>query len=233
VRSGEGTARPFLLTSGKQFRPGPPPALDSQAYLDALNEVHTYGSATSPARSATQTDVAKLWAQNSIDAYVQVLRGVLTTTNKPLRTQVRLVAAFHAITTDAQIAVYDAKYAYDFWRPVTAIRTGNVSPDAGWTPLISTPRHPEYPSGHGGYAGAAQAVLSALAGKKPLQPIAVTSSTDPGSTHVYRSWAAITQENVDGRVWEGIHFRFSDVAGAALGRTVATYDLGRLAALLG
>jgi hypothetical protein len=151
----------------------------------------------------------------------------------PLRAQVRLVAAFHAVTTDAQIAVYDAKYTYDFWRPVTAIRDGSVSPDTAWTPLIATPRHPEYPSGHGGYAGAAQAVLSALVAKKPLQPIAVTSSTDPGSTHVYRSWAAITQENVDGRVWEGIHFRFSDVAGAALGQTVAAYDLGRLAVLLG
>jgi hypothetical protein len=231
VRAGQRFARPFLLVSNVQFRPGPPPALDSSTYLNALAEVRDIGSATSSTRTATQTDVARFWAQNSIDAYTQVLRTVLARSDRPLSWGTRLVAAFHAITVDAQIAIYDAKYAYVFWRPVTAIRTGSVDPDPNWTPLINTPRHPEYPSGHTGYAGAAERILQMLVGPRPSRPITLTSPTDPGSTHSFSSWSAITDENIDGRVWEGIHFRFSDETGARLGRRVAEYDLGRLSQL--
>jgi hypothetical protein len=231
VRAGEGAARPFLLEDAARFRPGPPPALDSNSYLGALAEVHTRGGATGSTRTPEQTDVARFWAQNSIDAYGQVLRSVLADTHRPLAWQTRLIAGFHAITTDAQIAIYDAKYAYVFWRPVTAIRTGAIDADPNWAPLINTPRHPEYPSGHTGYAGAAQEILSALVGPRPLDPVTVTSSTDPGSTHTFDSWSKLTSENIDARVWSGIHFRFSDETGARVGQEVARYDLGRLAAL--
>jgi hypothetical protein len=114
---------------------------------------------------------------------------------------------------------------------VTAIRTGSVDQDPGWTPLFVTPRHPEYPSGHTGYAGAAQQVLAALVGPEPEHPIGVTSPTDPGVTHTFNRWSDITQENIDGRVWEGVHFRFSDSIGAQVGRRVADWDLPRLRAI--
>jgi hypothetical protein len=142
-----------------------------------------------------------------------------------------LVAGFHAITTDAQIAIYEAKYTYVFWRPVTAIRTGNVDPDPSWTPFTNTPRHPEYPSGHAGYAGAAEVALGVLAGPRPARPISVTSATAPGITETFTSWRAIAQQNVNARVWEGVHFRFSDEVGADVGRHVAAFDLSRLASL--
>jgi len=231
VRAGQGAARPFLLLSGDVLRPGPPPALTSRTYRDALAEVRGVGSATSATRTAGQTAVALFWEQNSIDAYVQVLRAVLADRRRPLTEAARLVAAFHTITIDAQIAVYDAKYAYTFWRPVTAIRTGAIDADPSWTPLFATPRHPEYPSGHGGYAGAAQRLLEELAGPAPRAGVNVTSTTAPGATRTYHDWASITQENVDGRVWEGIHFRFSDLAGVQLGRRVAEYGLRRLVRL--
>jgi hypothetical protein len=141
------------------------------------------------------------------------------------------VAAFQVVTTDAQIAIYNAKYKYVFWRPVTAIRNGSVDPDPGWTPFFTTPRYPEYPSGHGGFAGAAQQVLTAFVGRNAPAPVAVTSPTDSGVTHTYTNWAQVTQEVVDARVWEGIHFRFSDDTGAKVGAEVADYDLGRLQSL--
>jgi hypothetical protein len=231
VRAGQGEATPFLLAANDQFRPGAPPALDSPEYLSALAEVHDIGSAGSTSRTPQQTDVARFWAQSSYTAYVQVLRGVVASSQRPLAWATRLVASFHAITVDAQIAIYDAKYTYVFWRPVTAIRANGVTGDSDWTPLIATPRHPEYPSGHAGYAGAAQAVFETLVGPHPVEPIDVTSATAPGSTHTFSEWPAITQENIDGRVWEGIHFRFSDETGADVGRRVARYELRNLSAL--
>ena len=179
-------------------------------------------------RTPEQTDVAKFWEPSINIQYVQILRAVLADTQRPLGWQARFVGAFNVITTDAQIAVYNAKFKYLFWRPVTAIRTGSVAPDPGWTPLFTTPRHPDWLSGHGGVAGAAQAVLTAFLGPVAPAPIDVTSPTDTGSTHTYRSWAQITREVIDARVWEGIHFRFSDVTGATVGTRVADYELHRI-----
>ena len=231
VRAGLGKARSFLLARNDQFRPASPPALDSATYLNGLAEVRSVGQDTSATRTPEQTDTARFWEQSSINAYNQVLRAILAGSDRGLRWQSRLVAAFHVITIDAQIAIHEAKYMYVFWRPVTAIRTGSVDPDPRWTPLFVSPRHPEYPSGHTGYAGAAQNVLSTLVGPKSEHPIAVTSPTDPGVTHTFTKWSQITQENIDGRVWEGVHFRFSDNVGAQVGREVADWDLQRLRAI--
>jgi membrane-associated phospholipid phosphatase len=190
--------------------------------------VHAVGSATSSTRTPAQTDVASFIAQPSVDLYAQVVRAAIADAHRRLAWQTRLVAAFNAIEIDQQIAIYDAKYAYVRWRPVTAIRTGTVDPDPTWTPLLATPAHPEYPSGHAGYAGTAEAVLSALVGPQPARPIATTSSTSPGQVRTYAQWSTLTQETVDGRVWEGVHFRFSDETAARVGQAVARHDLRRL-----
>ncbi|MDX6424735.1 MAG: hypothetical protein QOD52_140, partial [Gaiellaceae bacterium] len=228
VRAGLADAKPFLLRSKDQFDPGPPPSLTSSRYLDALAEVHAFGGAASATRTTAKTDVARFWAQSSLLTYTQVLREVLATTDRTLAWQARLVAGFHVIQIDQQIAIHAAKYNYLCWRPVTAIQTGSVDQDPSWTPLISTPRHPEYPSGHAGYGGTAEVVLRALASPKPQEPVSATSATDGGVVHSWTSWAAITNETIDARVWEGVHFRFSDEVGAQLGREVAAYDLKRL-----
>ncbi|MBV9919650.1 MAG: vanadium-dependent haloperoxidase [Pseudonocardia sp.] len=231
TRAGEGDARPFLLASADQFDPGPPPSLSSRTYRTGLAEVRTYGSVTSVVRTADQTDIALFWEPAINIQFVQVLRAVLADTRAPLAWQAQFVAAFNVVTTDAQIAIYHAKFKYLFWRPVTAIRTGSIDPDPSWTPLFTTPRYPDWPSGHGGVAGAAQEVLTAFLGPNAPSPIEVTSPTDPGSTQTYDRWSQITRQVIDARVWEGIHFRFSDVAGARLGDDVARYDLHHLRSL--
>lgn len=228
LRAGEGDARPFVLAANDQFDPGPPPSLNSRAYLKDLAEVRAYGSSTNSLRTPSQTDTALFWEPAANIQYVQVVRAVLADTDRPLAWQARFVAAFNAVTTDAQIAIYNAKFKYVFWRPVTAIRTGSVDPDPTWSPLFTTPRYPDWPSGHGGFAGAAQAVLTAFLGPEAPAPISVTSPTDPGSTHTYQTWHQITREVIDARVWEGIHFRFSDITGARVGSEVAHYDLRHL-----
>jgi hypothetical protein len=228
LRAGEGYARPFLLAAGDQFDPGPPPALDSARYVADLAEVRAYGSDDSAVRTPAQTDIALFWEPAINVQLVQIVRALVADSNRPLARQARFVAAFNVITTDAQIAIYNAKYKYLFWRPVTAIRTGSVDPDPSWTPLFTTPRYPDWPSGHGGVAGAAQEILTTFVGPDAPAPIAVTSPTDPGTTRTYESWSALTREVIDARVWEGIHFRFSDVTGADVGREVARYDLRHL-----
>jgi hypothetical protein len=227
VRAGLPNAKQFLLAHKDQFRPAPPPALDSETYLKSLAEIHSVGQDSSPTRTPHQTDVALFWEQASINAYNQVLRALLTDQHG-LRKQSRLVAAFHVIEIDSQIAIHEAKYHYVFWRPVTAIRTGSVDQDPSWTPLFVSPRHPEYPSGHAGYAGTAEAALTGLVGPHAPHPIAVVSPTEPGVTHTFTNWPQITQENIDGRVWEGVHYRFTDQTGAKVGRAVAEWDLPRL-----
>jgi hypothetical protein len=231
VRAGEGNAKPFLLISNDQFDPGPPPSLGSKRYLRALAEVRAFGSVDSAVRSERQTDVAKFWEPAINIQYVEVLRAVLADTSRSLAWQSRLVAAFNVVTTDAQIAIYNSKFKYVFWRPVTAIRTGSVAPDPSWTPLFTTPRYPDWLSGHGGVTGAVQQVLTAYLGRRTPAPISVTSPTDPGSVHTYTTWAQISREVIDARVWEGIHFRFSDVVGASVGGEVARWDLRHLHAI--
>jgi hypothetical protein len=227
VRAGQRYARAFLLRSNDQFRPPPPPALDSARYLTALAEVRAYGSEASSVRTPAQTDIARFWQAGATNVlYAPVLRQLIE--QHPHRTlgwDARFVAAFHALTTDAQIAIYEAKFTYVFWRPVTAIRTGSVDQDPGWTPFFAAPRHPEYPGGHAGYAGAAERVLTAFVGPRPARPVSVTSPTSPDAPRTYTSWSQITREAIDARVWEGVHFRFSDTTGARVGANVADHDL--------
>jgi hypothetical protein len=230
VRAGQPFARAFLLRRNDQFRPPPPPALDSRRYLTALAEVRAFGQDTSTARTPAQTEIARFWQAGATNVlYAPVLRQLIAqNARRSLAWDARLVAAFHAVTIDAQIAIYDAKFAYVFWRPVTAIRAGSVDQDPSWTPFLAAPRHPEYPGGHSGYAGAAEQVLTAFVGPRPARPVTVTSPTNPGVPFTFTAWSQITRDAIDARVWEGVHFRFSDTTGARVGATVADHDLRRL-----
>jgi hypothetical protein len=228
TRAGQGGGTPFLLESGDQFDPGSPPSLDSKLYRRDLAEVRAYGAVDSSVRTPEQTEIAQFWFPGLGVHFNQVLRAVLDDTDHSLAWQARFVAAFYAVTTDTQIAVYNAKFEYAFWRPVTAIRNDAVDPDPSWTPLDATPTYPEWVSGHGGYAAAAQAVLAAFVGPRAPAPIALTSPSAPGVVRSYDDWKTITDEIVDARVWEGVHYRFSDEAGVKLGKKVAKWDLSRL-----
>jgi hypothetical protein len=169
------TVRPFALTSPDQFRPAAPPALDSQQYADALNEVKAKGAATGSTRTADETAIAKFWADgagtatppghwNAIAAQLAQAQG------NSLSANARLFAQLNVALADAAIACWDAKFFYDEWRPVTAIRAadtggnGQTQPDAAWTPLLPTPPFPSYVSGHSTFSGAAQIVLDSFFG---------------------------------------------------------------------
>jgi hypothetical protein len=227
IRAGEGSARPFLLERNDQFDPGPPLSLDSPQYHRALAEVEYIGAPDSP-RTAEQTEVANFWYPAVNFAYVQITRAILADTRFPLSWQARFVAAFNVITTDAQISIYNAKYKYLFWRPYTAITTGNDLQDPSWTSFWAAPQHPEYPSGHGGQIGSQQGVLDAFIGPRAPAPIPLTSPDAPGVTRTYTEWNTISDDVINARVWEGVHFRTSHITGVQQGLQVARWELPRL-----
>lgn len=238
LQAGTRHAVPFVLDSGDQFRLPAPPAIGSDAYRADVAEVQAYGALNSTVRSQEQTDTAQFWLGSSFVLYTPVLRAALEHHRGSLREQVELVALFHVASVDTQIATSDSKYAHVFWRPVTAI-AGPVddgdpatAPDSGWAPLHTTPSHPDYPSGHNTYSGSAEEVLTQLVGDGPGAAFTIPSPTAPGVTRTYTTWHPLTTENIDARVWSGIHSRTADLAGVELSRNVAAHVLSRADDLL-
>ncbi|MGW6706593.1 vanadium-dependent haloperoxidase [Streptomyces sp. NPDC054956] len=221
---GNRVAEPFLLDSPDQYRIGPPPALGSRQYRADLAEVRAYGAADSTVRTARQTETATFWYGSSLTLYTEPLRVAVTRSHGSAAERAGLIALFHAALVDTQIATSDSKYAYTRWRPVTAIRTGSIGTDPAWTPLHATPAHPDYPSGHNTYSGAAEVILEALAGPRTA-PFSLTSPTAPGVERTYTSWEQLTRDNVDARIFSGIHTRSADEAGVALGKAVGRHAL--------
>ena len=189
------------------------------------NEVKRFGAKASSARSAEQTEIAQFWEYSLPPIYHGVLRSVAVLPGRDVVENARFFAAATQAMDDALIAVFDAKYAYHFWRPVTAVRNGDrdgnpaTEPDAAWTPLHDAPLHPEYPSAHAILAGALGAVLDVeLVGIR-----AVLSTSSPSAKNVERRWssvAALVQEVSDARIYEGIHFRSAVEIGTAMGRQI-------------
>ncbi|MEI8410025.1 MULTISPECIES: vanadium-dependent haloperoxidase [unclassified Kribbella] len=216
---GNRLAKPFLLKSASQFRPGPPPALGSPRYNRDLAEVRADGALNSSTRTQAQTDTATFWLGSSYVLYTAPLRVALAeAAGHQVVERAKLVALFHVASVDTQIATSDTKYAYQRWRPVTALR---ATTDPDWTPLHNTPAHPDYPSGHNTYSGAAEQVLTTLVGARTAKPYTIGSPSAPGVTRTYGDWRQLTVENVDARVWSGIHTRTADTVGVTLGKQVA------------
>jgi hypothetical protein len=229
VAPGWGKVTPWVLNSGSQFRPDAPPALDSGRYARDFNETKAYGAIDSTARSWAQTQIALFWNGSPSAIWNSVARGVIEQRGLDLSATARTLALMYVAAADASIACFDAKYTYNFWRPITAIQRadedGNAAtaPDLLWQPLIHTHQHPEYPSGHSTNSGAMAAVLGLLFGDEPGFLITATS---PGNPSFPRSWTAFSQgidEVLDARVYIGFHFRTSDDVGARLGRQVARF----------
>lgn len=223
--------RPFVLRTADQFRPGPPPALTSPAYIAAYRETKLYGSATSSVRAAAQTDTALFWGLGRPDAqYNEGVRGIIEATGMDRLHAARALALMNLVTADAYIACFDAKYTYSFWRPYTAIRgadtDGNPATvvDPLWTPLVKTPNHPEYPANHACVTTGFARTVDYLLGPRHFD---VSVSGVPASTETrrYTSSAQLIAEIANARVWGGIHFRFSTDAGTRIGIRVAGYDL--------
>jgi hypothetical protein len=237
-QAGTRFAVPFALDGADQFRLDPPPALGSAEVRADIEEVYTYGGLDSTARTQEQTDTAQFWLGSSFVLYTPVLRAALEHHTGSLRDQVELVALFHVASVDTQIATSDSKYAHVWWRPVTAIAgpidDGDAATvqDPDWEPLHTTPSHPDYPSGHNTYSGSAEEVLTQLVGDGPGAAFTIPSPSAPGVTRTYTTWHPLTTENIDARVWSGIHSRSADTAGVELSRAVAAFVLSRAHDLL-
>jgi hypothetical protein len=227
-----GNVKPFLIQSSSQFRSAPPPALDSQQWATEFNEVKSLGSATSATRTADQTYFAKWWQSAPVLSWNEVARQLITRTDLDAADSARLLALQNLSGADAAINCWNDKYHFDFWRPWNAIpralEDGNLAtePDPTWTALITAP-YPEWTSGHNCLDAANTTVLRMFFGDDPVGgPFQITSTfVNPGGPAV-RTFDTFTQpltELIEARIWAGLHYRSSDVAGQALGRNVANY----------
>jgi hypothetical protein len=228
------TMTPWGIASPDQFRPLGPPSLDSEQYLMEFHEVKEMGSDDSTLRSADQTDACRFAASSSATHLWNRLALDLLAgrgedgTGAALSDHARLLARLNLAVADALIACWDAKYFYEFWRPVTAIRLtdldGDGNPDdPSWTPLLVTPAFPEYTSGHSSLSGAAATVLADYFGEDT--PFMLESQPDPTWVRFFPSFSAALDEIADARVFAGIHFRAACVEGQAVGSDVADFIL--------
>ncbi len=220
-----GAIRPWVMASGSQFRPAPPPALTSETWTRDYNEIREVGSRNSTVRTPEQTSIGRFWLLTGARTYNPILRQVAMKQDMDLLDCARLYALAAMAANDGHIAVFDAKYAYGFWRPITAIRIGEFAGnpatprDPEWLPLADTPMHPEYPCAHCITSSAVATVLKELVGDE-VGEIALTSATAPGVT---RKWSRISDyadEVRHARIYAGFHYRFSGEVGAEMGRKI-------------
>jgi hypothetical protein len=218
--------RPWLLGSPARFRPGPPPSLTTAIWARDYDEIKSFGARNSASRTAEQTEIARFWESTAAPIYRGLIHSVAEMPGREITRNARLLAAVSQAIDDALIAVFDAKYHYGFWRPVTAIRNGDIDGnsaterDASWLPLIETPMHPEYPCAHCIVSGAVGTVLQAEIGAAPLPTLTTASPTAGGAT---RSWTRIEDfmaEVANARIWDGVHYRNSTEVGTAMGKQV-------------
>ena len=218
--------KPWLMTSPSQLRPVPPPELTSERWARDYNEIKAMGGRRSTQRNAEQTDIARFWITTLPPVYHGVVRSVAEQPGRDVTRNARLFAAVTQAIDDAMIAVFDAKYHYTFWRPVTAIRNGDIDGndatdrDATWLPLIDTPIHPEYPCAHCIQAGVVGAILRADIGDGPTPLLRTTSATAGGATRHWTRIDAFVQEVGNARVYDGVHYRFSTEVGIEMGRRI-------------
>jgi hypothetical protein len=205
--------QPFVIPSPSSFRPAGPPPLTSQEYADDVNEVQSVGALVSDTRTADQTESARFWAGAAASIWNRAAVSVARERNTTLSQNARLFALLNIAAADAIIATWDAKYYFEFWRPITAIRLASTDGNpatieqSNWVPLIVTPPYPEYPSGHQSISGAAQAVLTAYFGA--ATPFEAFSEGLPGVVRSWPDFATAADEASLARIWAGIHFRFA------------------------
>jgi hypothetical protein len=221
--------KPFALTAASQFRPEPPVALSSTEWATDYNEIKDYGGKNSATRSPQQTEVARFWLMVGPGAYHPFVRKLVVAEQMSVGDSARLMALAAVGLNDALIAVFDAKYHYNFWRPITAIRNGDIDGNdateraANWLPIDNTPMHPEYPCAHCILSGTIAGVIKTALGTGDIPEIAITSTTLPGVTHRFTNVMALAEEVANARICAGFHYRFSTRVGTAVGLEIGEY----------
>ena len=225
---------PWVIPSPSSFRPAGPPDLTSAEYAADFNEEKAFGELTSTVRTADQTTAARFWGATALTFWNRAAANAAAQRHTTLVENARLFALLTVATADAAISCWDAKYYYELWRPITAIRLASTdgNPDTeqqdDWTPLLVTPPYPEYSSGHATVTGAAQAVLTTYFGSN--LPVEGWSEAF-GETYLrhWSNFAAAADEANLARIWAGIHFRTAVVDGRAAGSAIGVYVMANAA----
>ncbi len=243
-----GNVQPFILENADQFLPDPPPSLQSSEWVEGFNQIKMLGALTSGARTDEQTAIARFWSANVVRQYNRVAREVADNRSLGLLDTARLAAMVNVVGADALISCLFAKYHYLFWRPVTAIDPTAVTADGfgpvpgsddgnpatleqlGWRPLLTTPNHPEYPAAHGSITSAMAEVFTNFLGTQrfDLDIHGFDAGGPAGNLNAVRHFDMpndLCNEIIYARLWAGLHYHFSSVAGVVLGRNVAKYNL--------
>jgi hypothetical protein len=225
--------KPWLLAEAAQLRPAAPPALGSEQWARDYNEVKSLGRRDSKTRSAAQTDNARFWEAALPSIYHGVVRSVANSPGRDVMQNARLFAAATQAADDAIIAVFDAKYHYAFWRPITAIRNGDTDAnaaterDASWLPFLDTPMHPEYPCAHCIVAATIGTILQAEINAGATPRLATRSPTAAGAEHSWHSVEEFIQEVANARIHAGVHYRTSTEVAVAMGREIGALAVGK------
>jgi hypothetical protein len=219
-----GAVTPFVLKSADQFAAKGRPALSSREFARDLEEIKRFGGRYSTARTAEQTAVALFWSGNELPQLNAAARAASAARKLSPHENARLFALLNMAGADAAIVAFRIKYTGNDWRPVTAARTGygTIAPDPAWEPLLITPPHPEYPSGHCIVTGAFAQVAREVLGSDEVR----FDYVYPPGLGMMRSYASFTQiekEMEDARVWGGIHFRTTDQDSTELGRKIGSH----------
>jgi hypothetical protein len=220
-------ATPWTLRSASQFRPAPPPTLTSAQWVADYDEIKSLGETNSSLRTPEQTDIGLFIIEFPFFLLNSALKQALAARSYSLVDSARAFALMHMASADAGIAVWDAKYAYNFWRPVTAIRGADTNlnpatvPDPSWTPLRTTPAHPEYPCAHCTISAAMCEALAAVFGDNFT--FTLESPTLPGKPRTFQKFSDYAALSLEGRLYAGFHYRNSSNVGLMLGRNVGQY----------
>jgi hypothetical protein len=230
---------PFAIQKGSDFRPDSPPEITSEAFAASMNQVKELGAADSTARTARQTDTALLWADGAGTAtppghWNRIASSIAEERDLSLVESARMLALLNIAMADAGIVSWDAKYAYELCRPITAIRNaandGNplTEPDADWTPLIVTPPFPSYTSGHSTFSSAAATVLAGFFGTDRVTFTTTSEGTPTVITRTFDSFWEAAEDAGISRIYGGIHYDFDNVEGLASGSQVGELVVKRL-----
>ncbi len=232
---GLGQVVPFALRRGDQFRPEGPPPLYSDQWAADLNEVMRIGASNAEAlgnRTPAQSATARFWLGNMIPIMQQIARQTSAARGLRLSENARFFALLSIVGFDAYIAAWDAKYTYNFWRPITAIQHADLdgnpftTADPSWTPLGPTPPFPDYVSGHTAYTAACVRVLEETFGRS-ANGFTVMNPAVPSAEQVrtYVTFRQLAREMIEARILAGIHYRTADRDGNRLGRQVAQFAI--------
>jgi hypothetical protein len=220
-----GQMQPFTMSSASQFLPAGPTPLDSAEWERDYTITRLLGAKDGSARTPKQTEIGIFWTENTAQQYARLSNNLAMQNNLDVEESARFIAMFWTAYADAAIGCYNAKYTYGFWRPVTAIPAGggntDLASDAAWTPLATTPNHPEYPAAHACLTGAASTVIAEYFHTSQLPLMVDSVAFSPAHQHTFANTDDFLNEVQWARIYAGFHYYHSVVDGGNLGKSVA------------